>query len=218
MVVQGRDKKMSELKNQISKYAKEFYEIDDKKVEKPNPRDIALIIATYAHREQKRVNGEPYITHPISIENFYYDLLWKYPNPYKTEAMKDNDLPTIGIGETMLLHDVVEDTSITHEDIRNLFYEWNWGEYFDLFIDEPLRVITHDKNDDYDTYIAKVLENKEAALVKAFDLMDNTNLLTLDKLTDKEYERALKYLKYFKMINDKYHFVEKICNYRKDIM
>ena len=61
------------------------------------------------------------------------------------------------------------------------------------------------------------MSNPISALVKMIDLMNNMNLFSLDKFEDKEYDRAKKYLSYFKKINDKYHYVEKIQNYRDDI-
>ena len=59
-------------------------------------------------------------------------------------------------------------------------------------------------------YIEKVLKNPTSAFVKMVDLMDNLNLFGLKKLGDKEYERAQRYLYYYKLINDKYHFIEEV--------
>ena len=43
-------------------------------------------------------------------------------------------------------------------------------------------------------------------VAKLFDTMDNLNLMSLTTFGDKEYDRAKRYLKNFKMINDRYHY------------
>ena len=75
-----------------------------------SPADIKLIrlafeTAVDAHKEQRRKSGEPYILHPIAVAQIVADQ--------------------IGLGATSiaaaLLHDVVEDTSLTLEDIELMF-------------------------------------------------------------------------------------------------
>lgn len=65
----------------------------------------AFNFARQAHRGVRRLSGEPYILHPIAVAQIACE--------------------EIGLGSTSicaaLLHDVVEDTEYTHEDIENLF-------------------------------------------------------------------------------------------------
>ena len=73
--------------------------------------DIDLVIKAYklaeeAHREQKRESGEPYIIHPIDVATILAEL--------------GMDTSTIVAG---LLHDVIEDTDYTYEDIKKIFSE-----------------------------------------------------------------------------------------------
>ncbi|MCS7088802.1 MAG: bifunctional (p)ppGpp synthetase/guanosine-3',5'-bis(diphosphate) 3'-pyrophosphohydrolase [Thermoflexales bacterium] len=73
--------------------------------------DIALITRAYqlaeaAHRNQTRASGEPYITHPLAVAG----ILAEY----------GLDAPAIAAA---LLHDVVEDTTVTLPEIRNQFGE-----------------------------------------------------------------------------------------------
>ena len=65
----------------------------------------AFDLAVDAHKEQRRKSGEPYIYHPIAVAQIISD--------------------EIGLGATSiacaLMHDVVEDTSYTLDDIESLF-------------------------------------------------------------------------------------------------
>ena len=68
--------------------------------------DKAYNLAFEAHKEQKRDSGEPYIIHPIEVATILAEL--------------GMDTSTILAG---LLHDVIEDTEYTYDDIKNLFGE-----------------------------------------------------------------------------------------------
>ena len=64
----------------------------------------AYILAADAHKEQRRKSGEPYIIHPIGVANILAGL-----------QMDEYTLAAA------FLHDVVEDTEYTYDDIRNIF-------------------------------------------------------------------------------------------------
>ena len=71
--------------------------------------DLSKILSAYqlaekAHANQKRSSGQPYIIHPLAVADILLDL--------------GMDTDTICVG---LLHDVVEDTEYTLDDIRKLF-------------------------------------------------------------------------------------------------
>ena len=73
----------------------------------------AYQVAYDAHKDQKRKSGEPYIIHPICVAIILADL--------------ELDIESIAAG---LLHDVVEDTSCTYEQVREMF-----GEEIALLVD-----------------------------------------------------------------------------------
>jgi len=90
----------------------ELYRTLEEKVRKLRPKDDlsaldrAYRFSAQQHREQKRKSGEPYITHPLAVAHILADM--------------QMDLVSI---ETGLLHDVVEDTPVMLEEIREKFGE-----------------------------------------------------------------------------------------------
>ena len=64
----------------------------------------AYIFAATSHDGQKRRSGEPYITHPLAVSNIIADMRL--------------DVPSICAA---LLHDTVEDTAATYQDVETLF-------------------------------------------------------------------------------------------------
>jgi GTP pyrophosphokinase len=81
-----------------------------KKVLSYNPdADIELLkqahlFSTEAHGSQRRIEGSPYIEHPLSVASILADMKM--------------DVATIAAG---LLHDTIEDTKTTIKDIKNIF-------------------------------------------------------------------------------------------------
>ncbi|MBR5500779.1 MAG: bifunctional (p)ppGpp synthetase/guanosine-3',5'-bis(diphosphate) 3'-pyrophosphohydrolase, partial [Clostridia bacterium] len=80
------------------------------KLRKHNPDvDLSLLERAYhladdSHQGQKRKSGEPFVIHPVAVASMLSDM--------------DMDLPSIIAG---MLHDVVEDTSVTLDQIREMF-------------------------------------------------------------------------------------------------
>ncbi len=98
------DELYSELKNLVLKY----HPSDDlTMIEK------AYRVARTQHKEQRRKSGEPYIVHPLCVAIILAEL--------------ELDKETIASG---LLHDVVEDTNYTNDDVRREF-----GEEVEILVD-----------------------------------------------------------------------------------
>lgn len=179
-------------------------------------KGIAYVIASVAHVDQNRDNGMHYINHPRNCVDMFYRYM-TIEGWYRSDIITKNGLPCSGVVEVAYLHDVVEDTELTHEDIKEIYREFGHSDYFKCYIDEPLRLITHNKNENYETYITKVIKNPISSLVKTFDLADNMNLFGLSRIDEKAVNRAKKYIEHFKKINDEHHFLEKICKCREDM-
>lgn len=125
---------------------------------------LAMKIAFETHKDQVDKAGVPYIYHPIHL------------------AEQMNDENTIIVA---LLHDVVEDGSLTFEDLLELG--------FLVEVVDALRLLSHDENEDYFVYIKKISENEIATIVKIADLKHNSDLTRFEKRDEKSLLRIKKY-------------------------
>ena len=199
---------MLKLEKDLKRHLGDKY--DDKML---HPINISLEIAEYAHRNQKRLDGTPYILHPCAMFCAFKELSETANGDRDKELLMMLGIPGPGVFEVCLLHDVVEDTEYTFEDIAEIFYDKGYKDYFNDCILEPLTLITHNKKEPYPIYIDKVITNPISALVKMLDLSNNLIPFSLNRLEEKEYRRMLNYVKYLKVINDKYHFIERFNEY-----
>ena len=126
---------------------------------------IALIIMLKAHWKQKDKANKWYIYHPLKI----------------SFKMKTVDLKIIA-----LLHDVVEDSNITLEQL---------SKYFNNNIIESVEAITRKPNEKYFDYIKRVQLNNNAKLVKIADLKQNLDISKIKNPTKYDIDRCKKYKK-----------------------
>jgi (p)ppGpp synthase/HD superfamily hydrolase len=126
----------------------------------------AIAIAAQAHRGQKRKDGSPYILHPLRM------MLRLETEPERTVAV---------------LHDVVEDTPWTIDDLRR--------EGFPEDILQALDCVTRRNGESYEAFVDRAALNPVARRVKLADLEDNMNVRELPEVTPKDTERLAKYLK-----------------------
>lgn len=124
----------------------------------------ALKISFDAHKNQLDKSGIPYVYHP-------YEL-----------ACNVNSEAEVCVA---LLHDVVEDTDITFDDLI--------AQGFGDDIVDALRLMTHNDNTPYFDYVRKIKENPIAKNVKLADLHHNSTLSRLETVTEKDLERLNKY-------------------------
>lgn len=181
---------------------------------------LAMEIMEYAHRNQKRENGEDYANHPARCLTTYRELIGIGPDGDRImdkDLMIKNNVPFDGVQEVCLLHDVVEGTEFTLDDVRDIYMECGFENYFDMYIKDALERITHDKTVDYGDYIKICLKNPISALVKLIDMEDNLRILDLVKYDEERYHRAQGYLFWTFVINEAYHFVENAEKYKKQL-
>ena len=133
----------------------------------------AYKIAFEAHRDQLDKTGLPYIHHPLHL------------------AFQMSDEVTTCVA---LLHDVVEDSDMTFEELEKLGFG---GE-----IINALRLLTHADDVPYMDYVREIKKNPVAAAVKRADLMHNSDMTRLDVVTEKDLQRAEKYKKALEILSE----------------
>lgn len=132
---------------------------------------MAMKLCFQAHKDQVDKSGIPYVFHPIHL----------------AEQMQDEDTTIVA-----LLHDVVEDTPCTLEDLSAMG--------FGPQIIAAIRLMTHEEGVPYLDYVAKIKENPIAKAVKLADLQHNSDLTRLDHVNEKALERVRKYEKAMKLL------------------
>jgi len=128
----------------------------------------ALKIAYTAHQGQFDKGGQPYILHPIRVAL-----------NCKTEDEKI----------AALLHDVVEDTSVTIEELQQAGFSPN--------VLDAVISLTKVDGEDYMTFIKRLSLNNLAVSVKIQDLKDNMDIRRLNGKPHWKmeiYQKALSYL------------------------
>ena len=132
----------------------------------------AIEIASEAHKGQYDKAGNDYIGHPLRV----------------MDMGRSEEEKIVGV-----LHDVVEDTDWTFEQLAL--------EGFSQEIIEALKCVTKTaENENYDDFIERVKKNALATAVKINDLTDNMDIRRLPYLSDKDVKRLKKYLKAYKRL------------------
>ena len=126
----------------------------------------ALVISFNAHKNQVDKSGMPYVYHPFHL----------------AEQMKDEFTTCVA-----LLHDVVEDTDITLEDLKD--------QGFPREVTDAIALMTHNDAVPYLDYVEKIKDNPIARAVKLADLNHNSDLTRLDVVDGKALELVEKYKK-----------------------
>lgn len=128
-------------------------------------------IAFDAHKDQTDKTGLPYIHHPFHL----------------AEQMTDEYSTCVA-----LLHDVVEDTDITFEQLE--------AEGFPPEVMDSLRLMTHDESVSYMDYVSTLKPNPIARAVKLADLAHNSDMTRLDTVDEWSLRRAEKYRKAIELL------------------
>lgn len=124
----------------------------------------ALRLSFEAHKNQLDKSGMPYVYHPFHL----------------AEQMDSEETVIVA-----LLHDVVEDTDYSIQDIAVMG--------FSKAVIDALTLMTHDKAVPYPEYVAKIKTNPIATAVKLADLRHNSDLSRLETVDDAALRRVQKY-------------------------
>lgn len=127
---------------------------------------IAMKLAYEKHHGQVDKSGLPYIHHPLHL----------------AEQMNTEEACIVA-----LLHDVIEDTNTTFEDLE----AFSFGEE----IIDALKLLTRNKDEDYFVYVERISKNPIAKQVKIADLMHNSDPTRLSQIYEKDRKRLEKYNK-----------------------
>lgn len=124
----------------------------------------AMRLCYEAHQGQLDKSGIPYVFHPIHV----------------AEQMTDEQTTIVA-----LLHDVIEDTDYTLDDLSRVG--------FDQPVLDALSLMTHKRGVPYLEYVAKLKNNPIARAVKLADLRHNSDTSRLDVVDEKAKSRLAKY-------------------------
>lgn len=130
----------------------------------------AILLATNAHANQYDKGGVPYILHVLRVM-------------YKLKTT-DEELQCIAI-----LHDTVEDTNITYQDLLD-------AGMTDRIVN-GVKCLTKQKGETYEEYKQKVFSNVDSMLVKKSDLTHNSDIRRLKGVTQKDILRIEKYHNFY---------------------
>lgn len=132
----------------------------------------AIAIAAEAHEGQIDKAGAPYVFHPLRL------------------MMR---MATIEERIVAVLHDVVEDSAITFEDLEK--------EGFSTAVLEALESVTRRPSENYDKFVLRAAANPIGRRVKLIDLEDNCDLSRISAPTERDFSRIEKYRRAIATIN-----------------
>lgn len=134
----------------------------------------AIRIMWAAHREQMDKSGMPYVFHPWHV----------------AEQMQNEETTAAA-----LLHDVIEDSDTTAEDLLEAGISPR--------VVEAVKLLTHAEEEPYMDYLARIKQNPIARAVKLADLGHNSDITRFDRpMTERDKERQEKYLKAIAMLQE----------------
>src|SRR5690242_9842940 len=133
----------------------------------------AIALAVDAHRGQTNKSGEPYVLHPLRV-------MFRC----QTEAQRI----------VAVLHDVVEDTGRTFDDLRGFGYPAD--------IIAALDCVTKREGESYEAFIERAAGNPIARVVKIADIEDNMDLRRLPGVEETDVARLARYVKAWRRLHE----------------
>lgn len=134
---------------------------------------MAMKLCFETHKDQVDKTGLPYVFHPFHL----------------AEQM-DDEISTV----CALLHDVVEDSHTTFEDLAKMGFS---GEIIDV-----LKLLTHAEEVPYMDYVREIKKNPTATKVKIADLKHNSDTTRLDVVDEWAIKRNEKYAEALRILTE----------------
>ncbi|MCM3132124.1 GTP pyrophosphokinase [Paenibacillus polysaccharolyticus] len=128
--------------------------------------ELAISVALKAHKGQLDKGGHPYILHPLAVMNRVASIEEKV---------------------VAVLHDVIEDSEVTIEELRELGFSEE--------ILTAIQLLTRSTEDSYEEFIEKTIMNRTARNVKIADIQENMNISRIKNPMEEDYNRLEKYRK-----------------------
>ncbi|MCS3715470.1 hypothetical protein GGP64_003324 [Salinibacter ruber] len=133
----------------------------------------AIALAAEAHAGQTDKAGAPYVLHLLRV----------------MQAQESTEARMAGV-----LHDLVEDTDYTFEDLEEMGYPSE--------VIEALRHVTKRNGESYADFAKRAGQHRVARQVKTADLEDNMDVTRLDSVGEEDAERLDKYLRAHRHLTD----------------
>jgi (p)ppGpp synthase/HD superfamily hydrolase len=124
----------------------------------------AIEIALRAHAGQEGKDGSPYILHPLRV------------------------MTRMGTDEERMaavLHDVVEDSEVTLDDLQKAGFPEE--------VLTTVSLLTHEEGVSYEDYVQRLKPHPMARRIKLADLEDNSDIRRLSGIEERDIERLRKY-------------------------
>lgn len=134
--------------------------------------EMALQRALSAYMGKVDKAGMPYILHTLR-------LMARFTDPFEQAVS--------------LLHDVIEDSDTTAEDLLN--------EGFPEFVVEVVVILSRRRGESYADFIERICLNPLARKIKLADIEDNLNVLRLASLGESDLRRVSKYHQAWKRLS-----------------
>ncbi len=133
----------------------------------------AIALAVQAHRGQVDKVGQPYALHVLRVM-------------FRLETEQERIVA--------VLHDVIEDTSHTPDDLRSLGYSEE--------VLAALDCLTRRSTETYEQFIERAAANPLARRVKLADLEDNMDIRRLPAITEKDRSRLERYIRSWQRLKE----------------
>ncbi|MCS7526907.1 GTP pyrophosphokinase [Pseudomonas aeruginosa] len=134
--------------------------------------ELALHRALKAYGGKVDKAGKPYILHPLRLA-----------------ARLDDQISQ----SVALLHDVIEDSDTTEDDLRE--------DGFPESVISAVVALTRRKGESYEAFIDRVRVHPLARKIKLLDIEDNMNLLRLNAVSENDLQRIAKYHRAWKRLD-----------------